>query len=95
MEPQIKELTSISSILHLVHHRNSNQHRLSKWYKAFSQLRRQIPKLAIEIQSLDTALKYTDGGVAWKENKYVKAAREKMELRIEFLEERLMGRCYL
>jgi ribonuclease MRP protein subunit RMP1 len=102
-----EELTSISQLLHLAHHRNKNQHRLSKWYKSFSQLRRQVSKLLAEIESLETAERFDvtgtgkgkagkgKGKLDGKESKYVKAAREKVEARVEFLEERVVEKCYL
>ena len=100
-------LSSISQILHLAHHRNKNQHRLSKWYKSFSQLRRQISKLLVEIESLENAERFDvtgtgkskigngRGKVNENESKYVKAAREKVEARVEFLEGRIVEKCYL
>ncbi len=35
------------------------------------------------------------GKLDGKESKYVKAAREKVEARVEFLEERVVEKCYL
>jgi ribonuclease MRP protein subunit RMP1 len=103
-----EELTSVHQILHLTHHRNKNQHRLSKWYKSFSQLRRQVAKLITELEALEVAEIYSTGSGKGKgkgkkngaeagngENKYVKAAREKVELRVKFLGEWLVGGCFL
>jgi ribonuclease MRP protein subunit RMP1 len=84
------ELTSISHTLHLFHHRNHNQHRLAKWYKSFSQLRRYISKLILELETLDTAIIYSG-----EESKYVKAAREKVEDRVEFMRTWLEERWYV
>ncbi|KAG8630632.1 hypothetical protein KVT40_002251 [Elsinoe batatas] len=38
-------LTHLSSLLHLAHHRNSNQHRRAAWYRPFSLLRRHLTRL--------------------------------------------------
>jgi ribonuclease MRP protein subunit RMP1 len=84
------ELTSISLTLHLFHHRNHNQHRLAKWYKSFSQLRRHISKLILELETLDTALAYSS-----EESKYAKAARETVEVRVEFMRTWLEERWYV
>lgn len=39
------DLNHLSSIFHLTHHRNHNQHRRSLWYRHFSVLRRQLGRL--------------------------------------------------
>jgi len=100
-----EELTSIHQILHLTHHRNKNQHRLSKWYKSFSQLRRHVSKLILELDSLDTALKFSSSsttangngkrGKGGEENKYVRAAREKVENRVRYMRVWGEGRWFL
>ncbi|PVH85421.1 hypothetical protein DL98DRAFT_568206 [Cadophora sp. DSE1049] len=113
-----QELTSITHLLHLFHHRNKNQHRLSKWWKSFSQLRRQVGKLLAEVEALETCLKFssassssskskkrkgkdgegsTVGGVreGGGESKYVRAARETVEERVEFLERWVVPKCFL
>jgi ribonuclease MRP protein subunit RMP1 len=91
----LKELTSTSQLLHLTHHRNKNQHRLTTWYKYLSQLRRHINKLLPELQSLETALTFTTKEKGGKENKYVKQAHEKVNERVNFMREHLFARCYL
>jgi ribonuclease MRP protein subunit RMP1 len=95
--PSPKEsLVSVQQLLHLTHHRNKNQHRLSKWYKSFSILRRQISKLIAELETLETAEIYsTKGKKDEEESKFVTAAREKVEKRGRFLRERVLEDCYL
>jgi ribonuclease MRP protein subunit RMP1 len=93
--PTPKEsLISTHQLLHLTHHRNKNQHRLSKWYKWFSILRRQISKLITELETLETAEAYSSKNKR-EENKYVKAARERVEVRVAFLREQVIGDAYL
>jgi ribonuclease MRP protein subunit RMP1 len=93
--PTPKELLSLHQLLHLTHHRNKNQHRLSKWYKPFSILRRQISKLISELETLETAELYACKGEKGGENKYVMAAREKAEARVKFLREWVLEDCFL
>jgi ribonuclease MRP protein subunit RMP1 len=95
-QSQLKALLiSTHQLLHLTHHRNKNQHRLSKWYKPFSQLRRQVAKLISEIGALEIAETYSTKGKSNEENKYVAAAREKVEVRVKFMREWLVGECFL
>ncbi|KAH7321473.1 hypothetical protein BKA65DRAFT_81466 [Rhexocercosporidium sp. MPI-PUGE-AT-0058] len=121
----LTELTSTAHLLHLTHHRNKNQHRLAKWWKSFSILRRQAGKLVEEVEALERCLRFSsastigalggkegsekkkgDGegkrkkvkggnGVGEGESKYVKAARETVEERVEFLEVWVLPRCFL
>lgn len=100
-----KELLSLSHLLHLIHHHNKNQHRLSKWYKSLSTFRRQVSNLLVEVQELDTALAFSlsnktrDGRIAGerkgKEGKYVRVAREKVEVRVRFWMEHCVERWFL
>ena len=95
--PSPKEtLISVQQLLHLTHHRNKNQHRLSKWYKSFSILRHQIVKLIAELETLETAELYSSKGKKGEvESKYVTAAREKVEKRVKFLRAWVLEDCYL
>lgn len=45
-------LQHLSDLMHLVHHRNKNQHRRSIWWRHFSTFRRQLNSLVSEVQSL-------------------------------------------
>ncbi|KAK2761398.1 hypothetical protein FQN54_001920 [Arachnomyces sp. PD_36] len=56
----IAELKDISSTLHLVYHRNKNQHSNSKWWKWLSLLKRSTLKLIIEAEELDSDI---DGAI--------------------------------
>lgn len=88
-----QELSSITQILHLTHHRNKNQHRLTKWWKQFSILRRNTSKLLLDVENLETAEKFSTGGD--KGGKYVKEARERVEQRVEFLETWVLERAFV
>lgn len=57
--PQLKvspnnqqELQHLSDILHLLHHRNHNQHRRSSWYRHFSIFRRHLSTLLLHLAVL-------------------------------------------
>ena len=100
-----KELVSLTHLLHLVHHHNKNQHRLSKWYKALCTFRHQVSKLLVEVQELDTALAFSvinktkdgrlGGDKIGKEGRYVRGAREKVEERVNFWGGRCMERWFV
>ncbi|KAM0705291.1 hypothetical protein Q7P35_008081 [Cladosporium inversicolor] len=45
-------LTHLSSLLHLLHHRNHNQHRRSPWYRHFSLFRRHLALLLSDYTTL-------------------------------------------
>ncbi|PBP20535.1 putative ribonuclease mrp protein subunit rmp1 [Diplocarpon rosae] len=101
----VQDLQELSQLLHLTHHRNKNQHRLAKWYKPFSQLRRQLLKLIAEAEVLETALKFSTSSVPAKieereqargkeKGKYVKAAEETVGMRVRFLEEMIVPKCF-
>ncbi|KAF2172755.1 hypothetical protein M409DRAFT_16720 [Zasmidium cellare ATCC 36951] len=47
-------LAHLSSLLHLFHHRNKNQHRRSIWWRHFSLLRKNLSHLSTTIDQLNT-----------------------------------------
>ncbi|RDL35037.1 uncharacterized protein BP5553_06968 [Venustampulla echinocandica] len=75
----IQNLTALYSTLHLFHHRNKNQHRLSKWYFYFSQFRRQVQKLVKEIEAYDAARKLS------AKSRFTREAEERLRARIGLL----------
>ncbi|KUJ20163.1 uncharacterized protein LY89DRAFT_716595 [Mollisia scopiformis] len=87
-----QELTSITQILQLTHHRNKNQHRLAKWWKPFSVLRRNISELLAEVDALETAEKFSTGE---KGGRYVRDAREVVERRVEFVEVWVLEKAFV
>lgn len=48
-----ENLSHLSDLLHLFHHRNKNQHRRSLWWRHFSIFRRQLNRLVEEIKTLN------------------------------------------
>lgn len=48
----LAQLDHFSSLLHLFHHRNQNQHRRSIWYRHFSVFRRQLAALLTDYTTL-------------------------------------------
>lgn len=49
MSTDVSQLQGVSQILHLIHHRNRNQHRHSHWWKWLAMLKRSIARLITEI----------------------------------------------
>jgi ribonuclease MRP protein subunit RMP1 len=54
-EAQLKLLRDESDLLHLLFHRNKNQHRLLKWWQWLSTLRRNLTKLLAEHDMITSA----------------------------------------
>lgn len=50
MYTNVSHLEGASQILHLIHHRNKNQHRHSHWWKWLAMLKRSIAQLIVEIR---------------------------------------------
>ncbi|KAF6241572.1 hypothetical protein HO173_000283 [Letharia columbiana] len=53
MDLEITQMQVATHTFHLLHHRNKNQHRHSKWWKWFSMLKHCLSKLIHEIQARD------------------------------------------
>lgn len=51
---EVAQLTHLSSLLHLLHHRNKNQHGRSIWYRHFSLFRRHLAALLADYTTLTT-----------------------------------------
>lgn len=75
----IQNLNTLYSTIHLFHHRNKNQHRLSKWYFHFSQFHRQVQKLAKEIEAYDAARKLSS------KSRFTREAEKRLQSRIRLL----------
>lgn len=55
MDMEVTQLQAATHTLHLLYHRNKNQHRHSKWWKWFSMLKRCVSRLLHEVQIKDNA----------------------------------------
>lgn len=60
---EVSELQEVLKILQLIFHRNKNQHRLTKWWKWLSILKRSVTKLVQELtgkesEAIRTRIRY-------------------------------------
>ncbi|RAL60881.1 hypothetical protein DID88_010206 [Monilinia fructigena] len=92
--PQHTQLVALTQLLHLTHHRNKNQHRLSKWYISFGILRRQVarllsvvPEYVIESQSR--------GKVKGKARERKEKEERELQGLVKFVGEEVVPGCYL
>lgn len=85
MEPEslkyIAGLKEVYMTLHLVYHRNKNQHRNSKWWKWLSILKRSTLKLAMDVEELDNDI---DGTI-----------ESRIKTRARYLLSEVVPKCYL
>ncbi|TGO49684.1 hypothetical protein BOTNAR_0421g00070 [Botryotinia narcissicola] len=91
--PHYASLLSLNHLLHLTHHRNKNQHRLSKWYISFGILRRQVSRLLSIIP--EHVMESSRGKVKGKDRE--RKEREERELQdlVRFIQEDVVPGCYL
>ncbi|KAI9641558.1 RNase MRP subunit [Ciborinia camelliae] len=92
--PQHTHLVALTQLLHLTHHRNKNQHRLSKWYISFGILRRQVarllsivPEFVIESQSR--------GKVKGKARERREREEKELQSLVRFIGGNVVPGCYL
>lgn len=95
----IQELESLRQVLHLTHHRNKNQHRTLKWYKSFSQLRRQMAKLQQALETLVDIRSLCNHSDKARESvrvdtQYELTAHKQVVERGQFIRKFLVHRCY-
>ncbi|CCU76715.1 hypothetical protein BGHDH14_bgh05125 [Blumeria hordei DH14] len=88
--PHTVDLAASSRLLHLVHHRNHNQHRGACWYSRFNQLRRHIARLIRE----EECCTVTCARGATK-NAYGQKARVALAQRIAFMRDILVPKCFV
>jgi hypothetical protein len=101
----LDEILDIQRMLHLAYHRNKNQHHCAKWWSSLGVLRRQIQRLVGELEGVNqmagSQSLTPQGGKKkvkvrgeWEEGiRMERAAR--VEKRIVFLREVVVGRCWL
>lgn len=80
-EPQ--KLLAIHTLLRLIHHRNKNQHRKSKWWKWLSTLNRTVWKLVQAVEAEQSSPGITQ------------SASLSVERYKEYLAVHTIPRCYL
>lgn len=84
--PSSASIHEIHNTLHVLYHRNKNQHSCAKWFKQLSVLRRETRKLAWELETVERLEEDFDDGVD--------LAREDVRRRMEFLGREVVLRCY-
>ncbi|KAK1769302.1 hypothetical protein QBC33DRAFT_532918 [Phialemonium atrogriseum] len=100
LQPVLDRLAPALEILDGFHHRNKNQHRLSKWWAQLDMLRRATRKLALDLQA-SIRDRPPPLSQAAKRRKKLKAAAggggadERLGLRAGYLRGQLVPRAYL
>ncbi|KAK2861103.1 hypothetical protein FQN49_004538 [Arthroderma sp. PD_2] len=84
-----RDIRSIHRTLHLLYHHNKNQHRLTKWWKWLSMLKRWTLNLAFEIGKIENFEDVLDGNGNKDEHPF--AAVWKI---MSYLRDELVPRCY-
>lgn len=85
----VEELRALHTMLHLLFHRNKNQHRRSAWWRFFAGFRRELGRLLRELDELGAGsggigAGVTDGaGEARTKGKVSGEARREGESRVE------------
>ncbi|KAM5462915.1 Ribonuclease MRP protein subunit rmp1 [Microsporum audouinii] len=83
------DVRSIHRTLHLLYHRNKNQHRCTKWWKWLSMLKRWTLELACEIEKIEKFEDVLSGDGTGDEHPF--AAVWKI---MRYLHDELVPRCY-
>ncbi|KAF7935410.1 uncharacterized protein EAE97_008317 [Botrytis byssoidea] len=91
--PHHASLLSLTHLLHLTHHRNKNQHRLSKWYISFGILRRQVSRLLSIIP--EHVMESSRGKVKGKARERKEREERELQSLVRFIQEDVVPGCYL
>ncbi|KAF5871106.1 uncharacterized protein Bfra_007619 [Botrytis fragariae] len=91
--PHHASLLSLTHLLHLTHHRNKNQHRLSKWYISFGILRRQVSRLLSIIP--EHVMESSRGKVKGKARERKEKEERELQSLVKFIQEDVVPGCYL
>ncbi|KAF7926364.1 uncharacterized protein EAE98_006659 [Botrytis deweyae] len=91
--PHHASLLSLTHLLHLTHHRNKNQHRLSKWYISFGILRRQVSRLLSMIP--EHVMESSRGKVKGKARERKEREERELQSLVRFIQEDVVPGCYL
>ncbi|KAF7897986.1 uncharacterized protein EAF01_008952 [Botrytis porri] len=91
--PHHASLLSLTQLLHLTHHRNKNQHRLSKWYISFGIFRRQVSRLLSIIP--EHVMESSRGKVKGKARERKEREERELQRLVRFIQEEVVPGCYL
>ncbi|QDS70558.1 hypothetical protein FKW77_010446 [Venturia effusa] len=80
---QVLKLRTTSRILHLLHHRNYNQHRRQHWYPYFSTFRRQLNHLIHDITIIQSPKSLPSELLPSRRREIVKMCEQKVEKRLK------------
>ncbi|ESZ94513.1 hypothetical protein SBOR_5093 [Sclerotinia borealis F-4128] len=94
LNPQHTHLVALTQLLHLTHHRNKNQHRLSKWYISFGILRRQVARLLSVVPEFVIASQ-SRGKVKGKAREKRDREERVVQDLVRLIGERVVPGCYL
>lgn len=86
------KLLSIHTLLHLIHHRNKNQHGNTKWWKWLAILNRSVSKLvrAAEVEAEESRVYHSP-----RESKSRSTGPVDVDGYKEYLARHVIPRCYL
>lgn len=87
---QTAELRTLHNLLHLLFHRNRNQHRRSIWWRAFSSFRRELGRLLGETAQLEL-LVVPGKGVAERRE----CVQQRLESRLRFWQDVMVEKWYM
>jgi ribonuclease MRP protein subunit RMP1 len=87
--PSSSAIAGINSTLHLLYHRNKNQHRTAKWFKSLAMLKRWTHRLADAIERVERAIENYDDQLQEEE-----AMRDEVAGIIAHLAKELVPRSY-
>ena len=85
-------LTHLQSLIHLLHHRNKNQHRRSSWYKHLSLFRRHLNHLLSDYNTLLPATPPTTNLERARLRTQTPALQARITKRLEFWRDVVVGR---
>ncbi|KAK3333878.1 hypothetical protein B0T19DRAFT_139841 [Cercophora scortea] len=92
LEQALGTLLPALELLERFHHRNKNQHRLSKWWAHADMLRRHLRKLAHILDAMETSS--STAGKSKTKKKWTKAEHEALAARAAFLRRRVVPNAY-
>ncbi|GME46349.1 putative ribonuclease mrp protein subunit rmp1 protein [Neofusicoccum parvum] len=92
---ELADLVTYSDMLHLIHHRNLNQHRHSIWWRSFSVFRRELSHFLSEYTTYQPPATAAAAPVSKPSAKASKAAARRAAARLEAWKKGAVPRWYL